>query len=68
MAIAQVFGKICQSRLQKLLPAQYILLTTANSREGTFSPWPTSRHRMHRCNTNPNSLLFAKIEIKRRRQ
>jgi hypothetical protein len=53
MTIAQVFGKICQSRLQKLLLTRYISLTTANPREGTFSPWHTSRCRTHRRNTNP---------------
>jgi hypothetical protein len=40
MATAQVFGKICQSRLQKLLPTRYVLLTTAKPREGTVSPCP----------------------------
>jgi hypothetical protein len=49
MATAQVFGKICQSRLQKSLPARYILPTTAKLREGTLSPWPTSRDRTRRA-------------------
>jgi hypothetical protein len=37
MATAQVFGKICQSSLQKLLPTRYISLTIAKPREGTLT-------------------------------
>ena len=40
MVTAQVFGKICQSRLKKLLPAKYILPTTAKHREGTLPIGP----------------------------
>ena len=48
MALALVFGTICQSGSQKLLPGRYIVLTTVALREGTLSLWPTSRPRTQR--------------------
>jgi hypothetical protein len=63
MTIAPVFGKICQSRLQKLLPRRYIVLTTATLHEGTLSLWPTSRSRTRRTGIAKQAGINVRLSV-----